>query len=145
MPKGFTLWTPPGGNDFCPLLISLRSIKSPLEVFCDCRPANLIDPEPKAFSRQSSPQSQKIFCSHHNQSRGNGNGFWADFSRKISFAKKSLPVYINPSDCGIRISVPLDFVTSQPHHILRYGTPIALCLSACECASLLECNTPHIR
>lgn len=64
MPKGFTLWTPPGGNDFCPLLISLRSIKSPLEVFCDCRPANLIDQEPHSKSQSiKSPITKDILLS----------------------------------------------------------------------------------
>lgn len=121
--KGFHPLNSQGGNDFCPLLISLRSIKSPLEVFCDCRPANLIDQEPKAFSRQSSPQSQKIFCSLNTiNPEETETAFGQTSPAKYLLQRSRPPLYINPSDCGIRISVrsrPCD-ISATSHSTLRH-------------------------
>ncbi len=141
--KGFHPLNSQGGNDFCPLLISLRSIKSPLEVFCDCRPANLIDKNHTPKASQSSPQSQKIFCSLNIINPEETETAFGQTSPAKYLLQRSLS-RLGTSIRRIAVSVfrcALDFVTSQPHHILCYDSPIALYPQACECVSLLDYYT----
>lgn len=141
--KGFHPLDTLGSGNCRPLLISLRSIKSPLAVFCDCRPANLIDQEPHSKSQSiKSPITKDILLSSSSIQRKRKRLLGRLLPQNI-FCKEVSP-RLGTSIRRIAVSVfrcALDFVASQPHHILRYDSPIALYPQACECVSLLDYYT----